>query len=262
MPYPDIQRRSRRGRTSYGGGTSVLTRYFTDYDASLNSYDQWGSAVTLTRVVMDVYPTNGNVGLPTGAPAVTNNVLQTIDFAYSGTLDEIGRNGASYFSGIIANVKGYNVLDLVADFPLDEGPDSTIRINRADPLNNATRFNQPASQDNLFTRVSDGWEMDLWSYGDTVYDGTEPAFAVVSGDIPSAVIQLGWTVRYSSNYNIETGSARFRVADLLSPALTGIGSISGEEVATSATRMSWQTVSVPCIGTSTDTQVKRFLEEA
>ena len=65
--------------------------------------------IVVDRIVMDVCPKagNGNTGLPTGAPAVIDNVLQTIDFAYVGVISELYRNGLDYFSGIIANVKYY-----------------------------------------------------------------------------------------------------------------------------------------------------------
>ena len=85
----------------------AITRYFRRNLGTTDYYSH--AAVTVDRIVMDVLPNagNGNTGLPTGAPAVTDNVLQTIDFVYSGTISELCKNGAAYFSGIMANVKYY-----------------------------------------------------------------------------------------------------------------------------------------------------------
>lgn len=79
------------------------------------------SSVTVDRIVMNVNPSagNGNTGLPTGAPAVTDNVMQTIDFSYSGTISELYRNGSDYFKGIIANVKYYLSGELIHSWSIN-----------------------------------------------------------------------------------------------------------------------------------------------
>ena len=80
-------------------------RFFRHNEGGTDYYSH--AVVTVDRIVMDVMPLSGGTGLPTGAPAVTNGVLQTIDFVYSGTISELCRNGASYFAGVMANVKYY-----------------------------------------------------------------------------------------------------------------------------------------------------------
>ena len=83
----------------------LITRYFRRNEGTTDYYSH--STVTVDRIVMDVKPVSGGSGLPTGAPAVTDGVLQTIDFTYSGTISELCRNGASHFAGVMANVKYY-----------------------------------------------------------------------------------------------------------------------------------------------------------
>jgi hypothetical protein len=110
--------------------SNINTRYLRRNEGTTDYISH--SAATVDRIVMDVYPSAGNVGLPTGAPAVTNNVLQTIDFAYTGTISELYKNGASYFAGIMANVKYYLNGTLIRDYPLDDNSD--ILRNRATVL--------------------------------------------------------------------------------------------------------------------------------
>ena len=92
---------------------SFVRRYFRRNEGSTDYATH--SSVTVDRIVMDVLPKagNGNLGLPTGAPAVTDNVWQTINFTYSGSISELCRNGNDYFAGIIANVKYYLAGQLV-----------------------------------------------------------------------------------------------------------------------------------------------------
>tara|TARA_R110000850_G_scaffold269167_2_gene401012 strand:- start:9008 stop:9829 length:822 start_codon:yes stop_codon:yes gene_type:complete len=105
MPYPEA-RRSRRGRSVYGGGGAppLVQRFFTTTTVSGSQHWTIPQVLSGESITMDVYPTNGNTGLPTGAPAVTDNVYQTITFTLTGNMDYINRNGASYFNGITANV--------------------------------------------------------------------------------------------------------------------------------------------------------------
>jgi len=111
-------------------------RYFRHNEGTTDYYSH--STVTVDRIVMDVKPVSGGSGLPTGAPAVTNNVLQTIDFAYSGTISELCRNGANYFTGIMANVKyyfggvqihGYDIKSNSNDIPDTIGSNDAAVVN-------------------------------------------------------------------------------------------------------------------------------------
>ncbi|MGH1429742.1 MAG: hypothetical protein ACRBB4_01360 [Neptuniibacter sp.] len=74
----------------------------------LNGFDgyyQLENAINVDRIVMDVCPvTGGNTGLPTGTPALNNGEYVTIDFVHSGTLQDVGKNGTSYFNGYIRNL--------------------------------------------------------------------------------------------------------------------------------------------------------------
>ena len=120
------------------GIRSEISRYFRRNEGTTDYISH--AAVTVDRIVMDIYPDagNGNTGLPTGAPTVTDNVLQTIDFAYSGTISELCRNGSSYFSGIMANVKyyfggvqihGYDIKSNSNDIPDTIGSNNATVIN-------------------------------------------------------------------------------------------------------------------------------------
>lgn len=111
--------------------SDLVQRYFTQFDSGVDSYGEPTSTPTITRIVMDVYPTNGNAGLPTGAPAVTNNIWQTIDFAFTGSLPDIGRNGAVYFDGYIGDTFAYNGATLVVNSPMDDAPSATYFNNLA-----------------------------------------------------------------------------------------------------------------------------------
>jgi hypothetical protein len=62
---------------------------------------------------------SNNVGLPTGASAVVAGKYQTIDFAYSGATQYIGRNVFNYFVVIIASVKYYLAGALIHSWNID-----------------------------------------------------------------------------------------------------------------------------------------------
>ena len=129
------------GPQRIGSGKSIpsaITRYFRHNLGTTDYYSH--ASATVDRIVMTVNPNagNGNTGLPTGAPAVTDNVLQTIDFAYSGTISELCRNGSSYFSGIMANVKyyfggvqihGYDIKSNSNDIPDTIGSNDAAVVN-------------------------------------------------------------------------------------------------------------------------------------
>lgn len=100
MAYPI---RSRRRRSS-GGANPVESRYFTELSPAAMQY-YTSATVSPDTITMDVYPKDGNTGLPAGAPAVTNNVWQTISFPFAGSISEWGKNGANYFDGFMANIR-------------------------------------------------------------------------------------------------------------------------------------------------------------
>ena len=440
MPYPDIQRRSRRGRTPYGGGTSVLTRYFTDYDSSLQSYDEFSTPFVLTgdfririkhatsltnsRALLgrkgtsdDILYTDTNqlrfraaggtfhsFGVAPGGIVLSDNALHTTEIVRTGTtvsattdgvphtstiteagvftFDVSARFGSTgYWGGQLADLEIEDAGTLVGDFPLDEGPDSTIRINRAAVLgseewvypltldgsvglfgilggvasggvamntkfqvefswvnltgrgilrvgeaqfdtgnqtNNtgsasttiadsasldrlfvenaavsttadsmtisvkeipaatpyATRFNQPASQDNLFAQVSDGWEgEELWTFGGYSFTGSETQFSNLIGDINNPNISAGNVYRYSWQGELSGGDAssqaRLRIGNASVSTVTGsegqIFSLSGSTIVMSNDDLYVQAGVDPQFeagSTIADISVKRFLEEA
>ena len=112
--------------------------------------------ITVDRIVMDVCPKagNGNTGLPTGAPAVIDNVLQTIDFAYVGVISELYRNGLDYFSGIIANVKYYLGGVLIHTWDVAKEALSEIDLIAGTLL---TFVNSSPSNWGLFDKTATGW---------------------------------------------------------------------------------------------------------
>lgn len=90
------------------------------------------NAINVDRIVMDVCPvTGGSTGLPTGAPALNNGEYVTIDFAYTGTLQEIGKNGTSYFNGYIRNLYLWYQNQVVFHNPLNTALSNTQLPNMA-----------------------------------------------------------------------------------------------------------------------------------
>lgn len=119
-----------------GGTVSDIVfspRNISVLDSSSSQYFDIGSSITADRIVIDVYPTSGNSGLPTGVPSVTDGTFQELDYTLSGgSVQYIGRNGSSYFDGYIKNVRIYNGSTLLVDSPLDESwTSSTKARNRA-----------------------------------------------------------------------------------------------------------------------------------
>lgn len=122
MPkLPTVKQMNFRSYPPLKGGPPILwptKRYFRrNEDPGYATH----SSVTVDRIVMVVLPNtgNGNLGLPNGAPAVDDNELQTIDFAYSGSISELYRNGTDYFEGIIANVKYYLSGELIHSWSIN-----------------------------------------------------------------------------------------------------------------------------------------------
>lgn len=153
MPYPlktglGLGLGLRNSGQAMGSSTS---RYFR---RNLGDSDYYTHApVTVDRIVMDVDPVSGSGGLPTGAPAVVDNVLQTIDFAYIGTIDELCRNGAVYFSGVMANVKYYLNGEQIHGYDMRSG---NSNIPDTIGTNNATVIGGLAADWQIFTKQNTG----------------------------------------------------------------------------------------------------------
>jgi len=183
--------------------SNINTRYFRRNEGTTDYISH--SAATVDRIVMDVYPSAGNVGLPTGAPAVTNNVLQTIDFAYAGTISELCKNGASYFAGIMANVKYYLNGTLIRDYPLDDNSDDLRELASGQ---NGTVINGNASDWGLFQQQATGeWlgqELSLISSTGLLGDDSDPEFAVVAF---TADIGTGITYRAGAVFDTYAGTS-------------------------------------------------------
>ncbi len=121
MPYQNFRPRRGRATVAYGGPAGIVQRFLTNFMSSAQAHLVLSSPVNVTRVVMDVYPfTTANTGLPTGAPVLVANLLQTIDFAHSGNIEYIVRNGSDYFNGFAANVRLYNGANEIVKSPVNE----------------------------------------------------------------------------------------------------------------------------------------------
>lgn len=208
--YAQIRRKKRKA------SNQVTQRYFTDYSASLNSYDEFSTPITLSgdfdiefKATLPDTVDNKYLGPNTdeagkgglfgvdadgsviirfnntwyslGTVPIDNqihllrlvrsgsDISASIDGTLIGTQSFItgdwvvntiarsaGSSGFGYADTAPADLKIWDDGDrdtgtLVVDMPLDEPPEAPERINRADPLNNATRFNQPASQTEIYT---------------------------------------------------------------------------------------------------------------
>ena len=141
---------------------------------------------TIDRIVMDVYSSAGSAtGLPTGATAPTANKLDTLDFVYSGSISELGKNGASYFDGIIANVKMYNSGTLVRHYKINETWSNDLVLN--DVSGNAqhgTAVNITSADAELYTFNA---QDNAWLGGELVTNGGFDADTDWTKD-------AGWTI--------------------------------------------------------------------
>ena len=126
-------------------------RFFRHNEGGTDYYSH--AVVTVDRIVMDVMPLSGGAGLPTGAPAVTNGVLQTIDFVYSGTISELCRNGAIYFAGVMANVEYYFGGAQIHGYDIKSNSNN---IPDTVGSNNATVINGNADDWSLLTQQNSG----------------------------------------------------------------------------------------------------------
>jgi hypothetical protein len=109
---------------------------------------------------MDVYsPTGVTTGLPTGAPSPTANKYETLDFVYSGTIDEIGQNGATPVPDgtVIANVNLYFGGTLIHSYSIDEDLSTTTAIADSAGSNDGTAVN--VSESTLFNITPDIYVM-------------------------------------------------------------------------------------------------------
>lgn len=83
-----------------------------------------GSDIELT-----VRPTsNGNSGLPSDCPALTDGTIQTVTFTTTESITELARNGANYYNGALLGMKFDGV-----NYRFDEGwsLDSSVLVNYA-----------------------------------------------------------------------------------------------------------------------------------
>lgn len=248
--------------------SDLVQRYFTFFDSGVNAYGEPTSTPAITRIVMDVYPTNGNAGLPTGAPAVTNNIWQTIDFVFIGNLPDIGRNGAVYFDGYISNLFAYNGASLVVNSPMDDAPSATEFANLADPANPIIKRNIAESEVKPFDQGADGWTgEELWTYGDYNYTGSEPEFSLLIGEFsrPGDIVpgrRFKWAYSFSES-NDSTG-LRFRLGDVASSE-SASGDYAGVKDVTVGDDLYFQTVGSPTPSAGSfirGISTKEFLEVA
>ena len=130
-------------------------------------------------VTMEVYPTNGNAGLPVEAPAVTNGSLQTIGWLHTGQMTSIGAG----FEGIIKSIK--------------LGDDRHYVVN-----------------DNLVeNRLADNTNLAL-NHPPLVFDGSEPGYTYISvlSGIESAYFDLRVTMK---GHSTGTCKVRFSFSNLV-----------------------------------------------
>lgn len=259
-----------QGYYYYGAGAQDLVpvpdaimRRLMLFASAMNSYvDLTASPIASGQsVTMTVYPvSNGNNGLPPGAPAVTNGVWQTITFTLTGQMDYIGRDGSDYFNGFIWDVSAAGAGRFYA---LNDSLATNVIVNTGSAGSAANGVANNIDPPDMYTQTGTDWlGPELWTFGDYTFTGSENAFAVVIGD-DNAVVQNA-EYRYSTDYNIPQGSARFRIGDLITPTTdsTITGTFSGDEIGISVARMSWQAIAVPASGTISNTTVKRLLESA
>ena len=237
---------------------SAIRRYFTTLAASGSQHYTIPQVLSGNSITMDVYPTNGNTGLPSGAPAVTDNVLQTITFTLTGNMDFIGREGANFFDGIIANVLVDGRI-----YKLDENfSTTTVAADSSGNNQHGTAVNISASE--FFTQQSNGdWlGVNVWALGDSVSSGAEGAFNTIlnSGN----VLISGAVYRVSAlAEGITSGNMQFRIGTASTPQISTDGPFTDDQTAI-GTNLLTRVGSVQSnAGASfTEQSVKRLLEVA
>lgn len=131
---------------------AATQRYFTTLAASGSQHWTIPQVLSGESITMDVYPTNGNTGLPPGAPSVTDNVYQTITFTLTGNMDFIGRNGASFFDGIIANVLVNGRI-----YRIDEDWTTSVLHDSSGNNQDGTAVNITSADSEEFTQGDGAW---------------------------------------------------------------------------------------------------------
>lgn len=102
-----------------------VSGYLQFRDAELNTISR-----NVDRIQFDVFPlSGGNTGLPTGCPTLSDGVWQSVDFSFSGSLQELGRNGSDFFHGYIANLVLHDG-EIIYSNPLNSVLSSNQFVNR------------------------------------------------------------------------------------------------------------------------------------
>lgn len=169
---------------------SPVVRVYADFGPSGKSVSF--ASVTPDRIVMFVYPRSGNTGLPAGAPAVTNERFQTIDFSYSGgALTSIG----SGFNGFIANIQLYSGSTLLLDEPVNNNDGLTYNNFQGDDIRS-------------FTFDGTRWlGSERFTFNPVVFDGTESDFQTVVNE-PSVSLVDNAIYRVEAQSTEETKQIR------------------------------------------------------
>lgn len=198
-------------------GDSAVTKYFTPLDGSTQYYELF--VANGTEVSITVYPTNGNTGLPPGAPTVTDNIWQTITFTLSSDSDHLGRNGANFFEGFVRDYDSG-----ISFWPIGENFAETTSVIDTKGIQNGTAI---AISESLLYMLESRfiWKAleNYWTFGDISLDGTDAAFDVVAGSTGQgvtrgeAVLSLDWEsstlaglcrfIIGTSTFNVGTGQA-------------------------------------------------------
>ena len=181
--------------------SNINTRYFRRNEGTTDYISH--ATATVDRIVMYVLPVTDNTGLPTGAPVVTAGVFQAIDFAFVGSISEIGKNGANYFAGRIANVEYYSGGTLIHGWKIESNSND---IPDYVGSNDGTVINGNASDWGLFQQQATGeWlGQELWSDG--LISSLAPLTILADS---TGLYHVGLTYRYSvgkPNINTNDGT--------------------------------------------------------
>lgn len=217
---------------------SVSQRFFTTTVPAGSMHWIIPQVLSGKVVTMYVYPTNGNVGLPPGAPVVTNNVFQTITFTLTGNMDFIAREGANFFAGIIANT--------FVDGRIYRGNENfangSVLIDSSGNGQNGTAVN--ISESDLFTLQSNGdyLGVDVAVNGDFATDtgwNKGAGWSIAGGQAEKAagpastLNSTAFSVQKSTVYSITLDSGSTDIINLsLGNAFTTVTPIIGSAVFT------------------------------
>lgn len=158
---------------------AVIQRYFTETLSVESSRIDLTTPLPIgTEVSMYVYPTAGNTGLPSDAPAVTNSIFQTITFTLTAEMSSIFYNDVDYFDGVIANVKANG--GALLDMPINEDGSTVLVVDYSGNGNSGTRVNMTAANADLYTQDGADWVQDeLWILPPYVFTGSETNGAIL-----------------------------------------------------------------------------------